>query len=139
MASHIRAVGKEYHPLAVGRNVGEPVVEVVGEDLLLLAAIGLHAPDLHVSSTLGVEVNVFAVRRIFGTVIQSLGRGETDLFATGCGDCIDIKFAVALADEGERLAVGRPTMPVRRRLLRDPAWRSTSDGDDVNERLVIAL
>src|SRR3984893_11329123 len=115
MAGHVRTVSEEYHPLTIGRNVRKPVIEIVGENLLLLAAIGLHAPDLHMSGAFGVEVDVVAVRRVFGAVIQAFGRGQARLFAARYGDRVNIKVAIALADKGERLAVGRPTSPGRRR------------------------
>src|SRR2546422_5094458 len=40
-------------PLAVGRNVREPVVEAVVRDLLLGGPIGSHPPDLHPSAQIG--------------------------------------------------------------------------------------
>lgn len=61
MAGDFFLVGEENHLLAIGGEVREPIVEVVEGDLLLLAAIGMHAPDLHVAGALGIEINVFAI------------------------------------------------------------------------------
>ena len=44
--SHFSGVRKEHHPSAIRGNVREPVVVVVGEDLLLLAAEGEAAEGL---------------------------------------------------------------------------------------------
>ena len=42
--------------------------------LLLVRAIGMHAPDLHRSGAIGIEVDKFSVRRIIGSVIETLCR-----------------------------------------------------------------
>jgi hypothetical protein len=39
--------GQHYDPLTIRRNVGKPVVVFVTGNLLLLASIRLHPPDLH--------------------------------------------------------------------------------------------
>ena len=49
MPGHILFKGKKREPLSVGRGVRKPVVGFIGSQLLLLAAIGFHAPDLHVA------------------------------------------------------------------------------------------
>src|SRR3989449_11273547 len=84
-------------PLAVGRNVREPVVEAVVRDLLLARAIGSHPPDLHPSAPRGVEVDVRAVGRELGSVVQSRRDRETDLLATADGDLVHVQLAVAQA------------------------------------------
>src|SRR5208283_472912 len=139
MAGHVGVVGEEDHPLAVGGNVGKPVVVIVGENLLLLAAVGLHAPDLHVTGALGVEVDIFSVRGVFGTVVLALCRGKAGFFTSCRGNGVDVDFAFAFTDEGERLSVGRPSVPVGRRLLGEASRCSAGDGDDVNEGFVILL
>jgi hypothetical protein len=74
MADYIAPVGEENHPLAVGRDVREPIVVIVEGDLFLIAAVGVHAPDLHVAGALGVEVDVLAVGRILGAIVEALWR-----------------------------------------------------------------
>src|SRR3989449_5772650 len=84
-------------PLAVGRNVREPVVEAVVRDLLLGGPIGSHPPDLHPSAARRVEVDVRAVGRELRSVVQSRRGRQADLIATGDGDLVDVQLAVALA------------------------------------------
>src|SRR3954468_12629049 len=142
MPGYTGVVSEKDHPLAVRRNVGEPVVKLIREDLFLLAAIGLHAPDLHMPRTLGIEINVISVRRIFGSIIQSFGSGKARLFGS-CAFCsrnrVDVEISVALANERQCPTIGRPAVPVRRRCLGDAAWRASSDGEDVDERFLIRL
>src|SRR2546428_13851820 len=131
MAGHVRFISKKYHPLPIGRDVREPVVEIVGKYLLRVASVRLHSPDLHMAWSLGVEVNVFPVGRVFRTVIKAFGCSQSGLFAASCGYRVDVELAVALANECEGCSVRRPTMPIRRRLLRDAARRSAVDGNHV--------
>jgi hypothetical protein len=49
--------------------VGKPVIEVVIANLFLRAAVRFHAPDLHRSAADGIEVDIFAVRRIFRPIV----------------------------------------------------------------------
>src|SRR6185437_3016911 len=119
MPSHTMVVGEKHHPLSVGRDMRKPIVELVCCDLLLLAAVSVHAPYLHAARTLGVEVNEISIRRIFRTVVQTLGSGQTRFFAPGDRDGVDVKVIVALADERQGFSIRRPAMPVRRRVLRD--------------------
>src|SRR5436309_1951111 len=62
LPSEVCAISEKHHPLAVRRNMRKPIILFVEENLLLLATVGLHAPDLHVAGALGVEVNIFTVR-----------------------------------------------------------------------------
>src|ERR1700716_3953733 len=124
MAGHVRFISEKHHPLPIGRDVWEPVVEIVGKYLLLIASVRLHSPDLHMACALGVEVNVFPVGRVFRTVIKAFGCSQSGLFAAGCGYLVDVELALALANECERLSIRRPTMPIRGRILRDAARRS---------------
>src|SRR6266566_4433969 len=133
MSGHVAFISEKNHPLAVGRNVWEPVVIVVGENLLLITAVGLHAPDLHVSGALGVEVNVLAVGRILGTIVETHRGGEACFFSARDWNCVDVEFTVALTDKGEGLAIRRPTMPIRRRIFGYAARLASGDRDDVNE------
>ncbi len=65
--------GDDGHKFAVGRDVGKPVVVFVVGDLFLRGAIGMHAPDLHLTGADGIEVDKLAVGRIFGAVIETFG------------------------------------------------------------------
>src|ERR1019366_5160280 len=114
MAGDVLLIREEDHRLAIRRDVGEPVVEAVEGDLLLGAAVGVHAPDLHAAGALGVEVNVLAIGRIFGTIVEALGSSEARFFTSAHRDDVDVELAIALGTVSKSLAVGRPAMPVRR-------------------------
>src|SRR5256885_6407066 len=113
MPGYIFLVGEKDHPFSIRRNVGKPIVVLVGEDLLLLTAICLHPPDLHVACSLRVEINVLTVGRIFWAIVESFCRSEACLVTSGDRNCVDIKVAIALPDKCECLPVRRPAMPVR--------------------------
>src|SRR6266700_1592446 len=49
MPHHLLLIGEKNDPLSIQRRVREPVVIVIERHLLLLAAVRLHAPDLHAS------------------------------------------------------------------------------------------
>src|ERR1700722_14644854 len=97
MARNAFVISEEHHPLSVRRDVRKPVIEIIMRNLLLLAPIGMHAPDLHVPGALGIEINKFPVRRIFWPVVQSLGGGPPRLLAARRRNRIDIKIARRLA------------------------------------------
>src|SRR5271167_2574797 len=131
MADDVFVEGDENHLLAVGREVREPVVEFAKGDLLLVGALSEHTPDLHVSGALGVEIDVAAVGRIFGAVVEAFGGGETGFTAAFNGDGVDVEVFVALthvalADESERFAVRRPAVPVGGGALRNALGSATS-------------
>src|SRR2546429_6933020 len=123
----------------IRRNVWKPIVAIAKRDLFLLASIGPHPPDLHVPGALRVEINVFAIRRIFRAIVQSLGSRKLRLLAPGSGNRVDIKFAVPLADERQRFSVRRPPMPVRRRFLRDASGRAAADRHDIHKGAMLLL
>src|SRR5258708_9224931 len=131
MPGDVLCIRQEYHPFSVGRNMREPVVGIVGEDLRLIAAVSVHTPDLHVAGALGIEIDVLAVRRILGAVVQALGRGQASFFAASDGDAVNIKLAVALPDKRERLPVRRPAMPIRRAGRGEPPWSAAADGQKI--------
>src|ERR1700722_18705132 len=133
MTGHLGTISEENHPLAVWRDVRKPVIEIIGEDLLLLASVGFHSPDLHTAGALGVEINIFTVRRIFGTIVEAFGGREPCLFSAGRRNRIDIEVSLTLANERQRFTVGRPAVPIRWRLLRDAARRAAGDGNDVDQ------
>src|SRR3979411_666869 len=96
----VRRKGDVRDPLPVRRDVGEPVVEAVVRDLLLLASVGSHAPDLHSAGARRVEVDVRAIRGELRPVVQSRRGGESDLVTTrggsllvasGDGNLIDVE------------------------------------------------
>jgi exodeoxyribonuclease VII large subunit len=62
--------------------VGEPVAKVVGDDLLRLAAVGLHPPDLHPPGAVRVEVDELAVRGELRAVVETPVR-QARLLAAG--------------------------------------------------------
>src|SRR5580658_407997 len=96
MARDALVISKKYHPLSIRRDVREPVIEIVVRDLLLLASIRMHAPDLHVPGAFGIEVNEFTVRRIFRAVVQSLSGSQSRLISASHRNRIDIEVAVPL-------------------------------------------
>src|SRR3984957_20700784 len=99
----------------------------------------MHAPDLHRAGAFGMEVDIFSVGRKFGAVVEA-GRGSEPRFiAAGSENGVDVEFAVALAGERERLTVGRPAVPIRRRALRDAARRASGGGHGGDARLVIVF
>src|SRR5437899_12271549 len=117
----------------------KPIVLLPKCHLFLLASVRAHSPDLHVSRALGVEVNVLPVRRIIGTVIQSLGGGQPRLFSARCRNRIAVELAVSLTNERQCLPIRRPSMPVGRRLLRDPPRSSSRDRHTARKRVVALL
>src|SRR5579864_4643175 len=105
----------------------EPIVVIVGENLLLIAVVGLHAPDLHVPGALGIEINVFAIGGVLRAIVEAFGSGQPSFFPARHRNCIDVKIAVALADEGQCLSVRRPAMPVGGSIFGEAARGSASD------------
>ena len=75
----VAGIADDHDPLAVGRDVRKPVVEFVVGDLFLCAAVGLHSPDLHFSTSGGVEVNVSPIRGKLRTIVQAGRIGEANL------------------------------------------------------------
>ena len=64
-----------------GEGCGNQSANSVRRDLFLFAAVGIHSPDLHHAGSFGVEINVLAVRRVVGAVVQAVGGCEPFLFA----------------------------------------------------------
>src|ERR1700684_731273 len=93
----------------------------------------MHAPNLHRAGALGIEVNIFSVGRKFRTVVEAGRGGKASFIAAGSENGVDVEFSIALTGERERLAVGRPTVPIRRRALRDAARRASGCGHDRSE------
>src|SRR6185436_8231806 len=85
-------------PLAVWRDVRKPVVDAVVGDLLLIAPIGSHAPDLHSAGAGRVEVDVFAVGRVLWAVIQSRRCRQARLWPPARACPVNVEVAGALAD-----------------------------------------
>src|ERR1700722_5996057 len=114
MPRNALVISEKHHPLSVGRDVWKPVVEIVMRNLLLLASIRMHAPDLHMPGAFGIEVDIFPTWRILRSVVQSLGGGQSHLVAARRRNRVDIEIAVALSHERQRLPIRRPAVPVRR-------------------------
>src|SRR5450631_738447 len=94
------------NPLAVRRNMREPVVEFVVGYLFLSAAVGFHSPDLHRAGAYGIEINIFPVRGIFRTIIKTRGISETCFRSAGGRNFIYIKFPVSFAAEYKCFSIG---------------------------------
>ena len=75
----------------------------------------------------------FSVGRIFRTVVQTLGGGESRLLSSAGRNGVDVEFIVALAHEGQGLSIRRPAMPVRRRIFRDPPGSAAANRHDIDE------
>src|SRR5260370_24499568 len=71
IAFHGRLIRQEHHLLTVRRNVRKPIVLFTKRDLLLLAPIRSHPPDLHVPRAFGVAVNGFTIGRVVRAVVHS--------------------------------------------------------------------
>ena len=118
-----RGIGDVHHLAAVGRDMGEPVFEVVADDHLGLgivraSAISRQTPDGFFAGAIGIDVDPFAVGRIVGAVVVVDVRGESLLHSPGSGQAVDVKLTatVALGHEGERLVVRRPAVEVAGRI-----------------------
>src|SRR5260370_7742854 len=120
MALHARVKRHEHPLLPIRREVRKPIVLFAKRDLLLFATIRAHPPDLHVPGAFGVEVNVFAVGRVFRPIIQSLGGSKSRLLAAGSWNRVDIEIAIPLADEPPCFPFRRPTFPLPTSFSRDP-------------------
>src|SRR5215813_13178540 len=87
---------QENYPSSVRRDVREPVVELIVGDLLLVASVGVHPPDLHAARSSRVEVDEASVGSELGSVVQSLRGSEPDLVSTSNVHLVDIEVAVSL-------------------------------------------
>ena len=106
MTLHVPGVGKKNNPPAVRRRMGEPVVVIVGRDLFLVRAVRLHAPDLHQTGALGIEVNIFPVRRIIRAVIQTRRRRQPRFLPAAGGNGVNVKFPLRSAQYASVLPSG---------------------------------
>src|SRR3954453_3389342 len=97
MSFHVLIVRKEYDPFAIRRRMRKPVVVFVLRHLLWFGAVGMHAPDLHAAAPLGIEVDLFAVRRKIRAIIQPRGGGQSNFISAFHRSAVDIEFAVTLA------------------------------------------
>ena len=112
----------------------EPVVRIFAQHLLLVRSVRVHAPDLHVACPLGVEIDVSAVGREFGAIVEARCNGELGFIAAGCGNRVNVEVGSigaldlaaaalsgqdlivisALACKDECFAVRGPAVPVGR-------------------------
>src|SRR5438128_12373851 len=106
MAFNVLWVREKNHLRSVRREVGKPVIKFAVCNLRLLASIGAHAPNLHVTGTHGIEIDVFSVWRIFRAVVESFRRREPLFRAALRRDGVNIKFSASFTDESECFPVG---------------------------------
>ena len=139
MAGYVFVIREVHHPLAVGRDVREPVVAVAGDELFLPGAVGLHAPDLHAAGALGVEVDKGAVGRVLRAVVEAGSRGQSLLIFAIDGDGIDVGCVSATRGKGQRLAIGRPAVPIGRTDFGYQPRRAARDGENKDARFLVLL
>src|SRR3954462_16039407 len=102
--------------------MGEPVVEFVVGDLFLLRTVGLHPPDMHLAGAIGIEINPFAIGRVVGAVVEAFGGGEPRLRSASRRNSVDVELAIAFAAKRKGFSIGRPAMPIGRRLFGETLW-----------------
>src|SRR5690606_1696493 len=103
--------------------------------LLDAAAVGANAPELHRSAPVGIEPYPFPVRCVIRSVIMTATVGEACLFTAGGSDSVDVHVAIACGRVGQRLAVGRPAVPPRGYVFRNPPRHAAIDGQRVDAGL----
>src|SRR3954471_6388620 len=111
----------------------KPVVVIVGENLLLSAAVSMHPPDLHGPGTLRIEIDVLPVRRIFWPVIEALRGRQPSFLPARRRNRKNIEVAISLAHKRQHLSVRRPAVPVRRATLRHSARSSAGNRKKINQ------
>src|SRR5580698_6178702 len=95
----------------------------------------MHTPYLHrAATTVGVEVDISAVRRIIGVVAYAGGCGKPRLRTTVHRDAPDITSARMRASKGDGLSIGRPAMKIRGRILSDRTRATAAGWNDINAR-----
>ena len=105
MPGNFFLIAQEDHPPPIRGNVRKPVVKFVRGDLFLCASVRPHTPDLHGPGAVGVKVNVLAVGRILGPVVEPLGGSQAGFIATCDRNGVDIEVPIPLSDEGKRSAI----------------------------------
>src|SRR6266481_2085565 len=95
----------------------EPVFQLVVGHLLGLrvarsGASCWHAPDVPSAAAIGIEVDPFAIGRVFGSVVVAALRGEALLGAASGGHTKEFELAGALADESQPFSVRRPAVKI---------------------------
>ena len=130
---------QDYHLLSIGRDVWEPVVKLVVGDLLLVAAIGPHPPDLHGAAAGRVEIDILTIGRVFGTIVQARCRGESYFGTALSRNLINIEFAIPLGSVNQPLTIWRPAMQIRMTNGCDAFGSATFHWYGVNNRLVTIL
>ena len=115
---------------------GNQLLKLVERDLLLVAPVRLHPPDLHVARAVGVEVDPLAVRRQLRAVVDAFGRGQPDFLAAIDGDLVEVELAVALPGVEQPLLVGRPAVEVRRRVRGDALRLATGRRQHPDHRTI---
>src|SRR5712671_2591122 len=105
----------------------KPIIQFIRSHLLLLAAVRMHAPDLHRAAPVRIEINPLAIRRIIRTVIQSVRARQASLSPAVQWNGVNIKVAVSLGAISKRLAVRRPAVPIRWPQLRHAPWSAAAN------------
>src|ERR1700744_2902152 len=117
--------------------MGEPAMIFVKGQLFLSRAVGAHPPDLHSTADVGVVVDIFSVRRIFGPVDMRTGvTGQSGFGIVFQRDSIEVVYgrSVAFANKGQVLAVRRPPMQVGWRGSGDLSWVAAGKGQHEDVR-----
>src|SRR5258705_1926154 len=115
----------------------KPVVELVGRDLLLLAAVGSHAPDLHRAAALGVEINPAAIGGVVRAIVEAFCSREPRLPAAAGSNAVNVELAVAFGAIDERLSIGRPALPIGRTGVCDATRQAAPGGADINQPMTL--
>src|SRR5688572_33345772 len=98
---------------------GETSWSNVTSQLLGLAPVWVHAPDLHASAAEGVVVNEFSVGRIVRAIIESAATSEASFLPALDRNCVYVPLVIPASHIGESPSVGRPSVPEARCLRRD--------------------
>src|SRR5215470_6635669 len=116
----------------------KPIVCIIRDYAFLSRAVWMHTPDLHGACALRVEIDVLAIWRVVRPVVQAFGRGQANFFSAGGGDGENVEVGVSFTYKGERLAVRRPAVPVRRAATcNGNSLRSAAhSGHNVNDRFL---
>ena len=133
-----------HHPLAVRRDVREPIHSFVVGELLDAAAVRLHPVALRVAGNFGiqleVEVDPVSIGRILGAIVRGGSIGQTRVRPARRRNRVDVDSAPGVvadrfhADIGQHLAVGRHAMkvvlelPLPRMIVGNPACVAACKG-----------
>ena len=109
-------------------------VFLVARHLRLVRAVGVHPPDLHDAGAHRVEPDA-PVGRVVRPIVEARRRGEPALVAALDRNRVDVVLALAPCAVGQRPAVRRPAVPVRRAVLGNQTGLAAGRGHDVDQRV----